>query len=52
MGQWEPTQLITLGGLAIGMLFGGAARAVNKRKKQADRQQQNKRKPAKPTSVR
>lgn len=28
MGQWEPTQLITLGGLAIGMLFGGVAQAT------------------------
>lgn len=28
MGQWEPTQLATLGGLAIGMLFGGVAQAT------------------------
>lgn len=28
MGQWEPAQLATLGGLAIGMLFGGVAQAT------------------------
>ncbi len=28
MGQWEPTQLATLGGLAIGILFGGVAQAT------------------------